>query len=128
VLPLMSIPLRGSLKKKLTSLAEFWCELAMALGRPVGELQQTISWAEYEMWMLYRIKYGPLSPIRKYDQGAAIIAAHMNNIHGGKATPEQFIFYGKEPPDEEKSQQALMQDFIKNVLGGRVKIGKRKRR
>lgn len=100
----------------------------MALGSTIGELQEKISWAEYEIWHEYRIKYGPLSPVRKYDQGAAIIAAHVNNIAGGKAAPADFIFYGKAPKEEvpEDQHKSDLGAFIKS-LGGRVKIGKRQR-
>lgn len=103
----------------------------MLLGGTIGELQQKISWGEYILWLKYRLKYGPLSPIRKYDQGAAIIASHVNNIAGGKATPWDFIFYGKDKEtlelvDDAKRQESDLQAFIK-TLGGGLKIGKRKR-
>lgn len=67
-----------------------------------------------------------------YDQGAAIVASHMNNIHGGKATPYDFIMYGKEKEteqliDDTRRQESDLQAFIKQ-LGGGLKIGKRKRR
>lgn len=101
----------------------------MMLGRPIGELQQTISWSEYILWSKYRLKYGPLNPIRMYDLGSALVASHMNNIHGGKAKVEDFIHYGKPPKEEveERDHQSDLQAFIK-TLGGGLKIGKRKRR
>lgn len=125
---LMLMPLREKLKKKLSNLNEFWCELAMALGHTIGDLQNKISWAEYQMWMEYRIKYGPLNPVRMYDQAGAITAAQINNIYGGKASPMDFIFYGKDKQEEaqEGAGGLPLEAFIK-ALGG-VKIGQRKRR
>lgn len=120
----MSIKSRiRSLKKKLTPTDEFWCELAITLGYTVAELQQKITWGEYILWLEYRAKYGPLNPIRMFDQGAAILAAQVNNAIGGKAKPEDFIFYGKTDKDEVTADTSL-DAFVKS-LGG-VKIGKRR--
>ena len=101
----------------------------MLLGGTIGELQAKMSWNEYILWLKYRLKYGPLSPTRKYDLGAALVASHINNIYGGKAKPEDFIFYGKQDKeaDPERDQQSDLQAFIK-TFGGGLKIGKRKRR
>ena len=81
-----------------------------------------MGYREYILWTKYRKKYGPLSPVRLYDRGAAIIASTINNAHGGKAKPEDYIPYGK---DEEK--EVDISQYIQAAFGGKVKIGKRKR-
>ncbi len=96
----------------------------MALGQTVGELQSKISWSEYELWLEYREKYGPLDPIRKYDLGYATVAAQINQMNGGTKTAMDFLYYNKEEKEEEVSGVSI-ESFVK-ALGG-VKIGQRKR-
>lgn len=81
-----------------------------------------MGYREYVLWVKYRKKYGPLSPVRMYDRSAAIIAATINNAHGGKAKPEDYIPYGKDVEEVDISQ------YIQSAFGGKVRIGKRKRR
>jgi hypothetical protein len=78
---------------------------------------------EYLLWCKYRNKYGPLNPVRLYDRSGAIIASQVNNAHGGKAKVEDFIVYGRDPEEE-----IDISEYIKAAFGGKVKIGKRKRR
>lgn len=66
----------------------------------MAQVQSTMSSRELELWGQYRKKYGPLNPVRKYDAGAALIASQINNAHGGKAKPLDFMVYGKEPEQD----------------------------
>lgn len=86
----------------------------------MGELQARITYKEFELWLQYRAKYGPLNPVRRYDHGAALVASQINNAHGGKARPVDFMPYGKE--DEPLS----INEFIAATFGNGVKIGKRR--
>ena len=70
-------------------------------------------------WMAYRLKYGPLNPIRMYDQGPALIASQVNNAHGGKARPIDFIPYGKQDVEKDLTEE----EFIA-ALGPGVRIGR----
>lgn len=74
---------------------------------------------ELKLWMAYRSKYGPLNPVRKYDQPAAIVATQINRSHGGKANPIDYMPYAK-PPEEVESTP---EQFIA-ALGKGVKIGR----
>ncbi len=109
------------IKKKLSDSDEFWCELALALGGTVGELQSRMGVDEYELWLKYRHKYGPLNPVRKYDEGLAIVASQINRAFGGKATPLDFMPYGKE-----EQVIDLNEDEFISKLGKGAKIGKRR--
>lgn len=63
------------------------------------------------MWCLYRSKYGPLDPVRKYDRGFSLLASLIVNSHGGKTVPNDFLPYGKEieqEPDEAEFINQLM--------------------
>lgn len=82
-----------------------------------------MGYREYDLWCRYIIKFGPLNPVRRYDQGAALVASQINNAHGGKAKPIDFMPYGKEP-----LEAPSINDFIASTFGNGVKIGKRKRR
>lgn len=125
MLLLMSISLRKRLKKKLNSIEEFWCELAMSLGYTVGELQHKLSWNEYELWLRYRAKYGPLNPTRKHDLGFAVLNANINNMFGGKAKWKDFIFWGKDDKQDDEPKSLTIQNVL-SAFGGKVKIGKRR--
>lgn len=98
--------------------------MALNLGGTIGDLQQHMGYREYLLWCKYREKYGPLNPVRMYDRGAAIIAAMVNNAHGGKAKPDDFIPYGKA---QEEESEIDISEYIKAAFGGKVNIGKRKR-
>lgn len=127
MLLLMSIPLRKNLKKKLNSIDEFWCELAMAIGgHTVGELQEKITWREYMLWLAYRTKYGPLNPVRKYDLGFAVLNAQLNNMFGGKAKWKDFIFWGKDDKQDDEEPKELTLQHVISAFGGKVKFGRRR--
>lgn len=58
---------------------------------------------ELAVWQLYREKYGPMTPIRKYDAGPALIASEVNRMRGGKASAYDFMIYApkrEENPDD----------------------------
>lgn len=80
-----------------------------------------MGYREFDLWCRYRNKYGPLNPVRMYDQGHALTASQINNAHGGKAKPIDFMPYGKEAAEEPS-----IQEFIKSTFGNGVKIGKRR--
>lgn len=92
---------KNRLKKNLNESEEFWCELALSLGGTIGELQERMSYDEFILWTEYRSKYGPLNPVRKYDNGFALIASLISNAHGGKAKPADFLPYGKKKIEED---------------------------
>lgn len=54
---------------------------------------------ELEIWGRYRFKYGPLNPIRMFDQGPALISSVISKVNGGKANPIDFMPYGKKQED-----------------------------
>lgn len=70
----------------------------MAMGKSLSEIQK-LSSRELSVWWKYREKYGPINPIRMYDQAGAIVATQINNAHGGKAKPINFMPYAKEEED-----------------------------
>lgn len=78
-----------------------------------------MGYREYLVWCAYRRKYGPLNPVRMYDQAGAAVAAQINNAHGGKANPIDFMPYAPREPEKE----ATPEDFIA-ALGKGVKIGR----
>ena len=57
----------------------------------------TMSAAEVGVWRAYRVKNGPLSPIRMYDQGFALLASLMWNLNvkGKQKSPQDFMLYGE---------------------------------
>ena len=65
----------------------------MMIGQRIETLQSEMSYREYLTWCAYRNKYGPVNPVRMYDQGSGIVAATLNNAHGGKAKPVDFMPY-----------------------------------
>lgn len=92
----------------------------MMLGGTIEDLQSRMGYREYLLWCAYRKKYGPMNPVRFYDLPGAITASQINNAHGGKAKPIDFIQFGKD--DEEKEIE--VSDLIEKVFGGAVKRGR----
>lgn len=74
-----------------------------------------MSYEEVSLWIEYRRKFGPLDPVRKYDKGFALVAALINNSHGGKAKPKDFLPYGKEP---EQDVEIGSEEFTQILLLG----------
>lgn len=58
----------------------FWHVLALALGKTVGELQQTMTHKEFESWKeFYALR--PFDDLHRYHRPAAVIA---HSLGGGK--------------------------------------------
>lgn len=106
---------------KLSESDDFWCDLAIALGYTVGELQERLTESEYFLWLRYRHKYGPLNPVRKYDRPAALVATLISNTNGGKSKPIDFLPYGKE---ETVEQEIGADDFVNLLKATGAKIGR----
>lgn len=94
----------------------------MVLGDRVEKLQSEISYREYLLWCAYRNKYGPLNPVRRYDLGHALVAAQINNAHGGKAKPVDFMPYHPDYKVDDVKEVGV-DEFIA-ALGSGVKIGR----
>lgn len=87
-------------------------------GHTIAELQSRMTPAELRVWGLYRGKYGPMNPVRRFDAGPAIVASVINNAHGGKATPNDYMPYNRPPePEPDEVMKLLMAD--KNIKRGR---------
>jgi hypothetical protein len=90
--------------------------LALALGRTVAELQQTLSAAELVEWLaFYRID--PWGGYRA-DLGAAMVASTLANVHRTASsqpfTPDDFIPYARHPeppPDHAQISAAWRERF-----------------
>jgi hypothetical protein len=59
-----------------------WFELAALLGGTVGELKKRMSHVEFQSWLAYRVKYGPLDVVRRYDRPAALMADMFARMNG----------------------------------------------
>lgn len=99
---------------------ELWCELALALGGTIGELQERMTVAEVGVWVAYRQKHGPMTDARRYDRPAAVLGSILSHAYGGKAKPIDFMPWGKENSSD---KEPTLDDII-TAMGG-VKIGKR---
>lgn len=91
-----------------------------------------MGYREYELWCRYRQKYGPLNPVRMYDRAGAMVATQINNAHGGKAKPQDFIPFGNDVNEEQdfnpdNDVKLLIQSGAKIQSDRQVKVGKRKR-
>jgi hypothetical protein len=85
-----------------------------------------MGYSEWVLWNKYFKKYGPLNPIRKYDRAGAMIAHIIDHALGGKHKFEDFLPFGKHKDEED--EELRIGEYIEKALGGKVKIGKRKRR
>lgn len=75
---------------------------------------------EFDLWIAYRQKNGPMNAARYYDRPAALVAYMINRANGGKAEFSDFMpKYGK----EEKNAEPTLEEFLQSFPG--VKIGKR---
>lgn len=74
--------------------------MGMVFGRLPSEVRERITAWDFQKYLDYREKYGPISPVRMYDRGPAIVSATVLRANGSttiKAT--DFLPYGQ-PPDE----------------------------
>ncbi|MDG1643691.1 phage tail protein [Klebsiella huaxiensis] len=56
-------------------------------GRTIAEAQERMSLREFQMWVKYRNKYGPLNIMMRTEWGAALVASVLANINKAKNTP-----------------------------------------
>lgn len=90
-----------------------WCELALSLGSTIAELQDKMTSREFNTWLSYRAKYGPLNPVRMYDQMGAIVASTVYNAHAKKPSkPTDFMPYHK-AKDNDGDEVVDAEQFIK---------------
>lgn len=83
--------------------------------------------SEVRIWESYRYKYGPMTPVRMYDFGAAMVAAQINNAHGGKAKPKDFMPYFR----QEETEDVVVDEkqFLSLLMTtGKAKVRNGKRR
>ena len=72
----------------------------MAFGRLPSEVRESITAWDFQKYLDYRDKYGPLSPVRMYDRGPAIVSATLMRVNGNaNAKATDFLPYGQEPAE-----------------------------
>lgn len=79
--------------------------------------------SEVRIWEAYRFKHGPMSPVRMYDLGPAIIAAQVNNAHGGKAKPSDFMPYAEKKDEDILVDTEQFVQLLQRTGKARVKNG-----
>lgn len=60
-------------------------------GRSVAEAKANLSYNEALSWMAYVEQNGSLNLGLKIERGFALLATILNNLHGGKATFDDFL-------------------------------------
>ena len=72
---------RGPLKK-LTAADEVWCELVLAGvgGKTIEEAKQRLSYDEFQLWVEYRKRHGPLWHGPRLEHGAALVAHTVASV------------------------------------------------
>lgn len=95
--------------------------MAMTIGCTIREAQERISVREFNVWIRYRTKYGPMNPVRRYDMGPAIVASMISRVNGRRASALDFLPYGKDPePDVDVDEDGFLA-----ALAGRAKDGRK---
>lgn len=56
-------------------------------GRTIAEAQERMSLREFQMWVKYRNKYGPLNVMMRTEWGASLVASVLANINKSKNSP-----------------------------------------
>ncbi|HDV6335213.1 TPA: phage tail protein [Klebsiella michiganensis] len=56
-------------------------------GRTIAEAQERISLREFQVWVKYRDKYGPLNIMMRSEWGASLVASVLANINKSKNSP-----------------------------------------
>lgn len=56
-------------------------------GRTIAEAQERMSLREFQMWVKYRNKHGPLNIMMRTEWGASLVASVLANINKAKNTP-----------------------------------------
>ncbi len=92
----------------------FWFRLALALGRPVGELKRTISSREFTQWLAF-YRLDPFGGYRQ-DVHAGIIASTIANVNRSRKTKafkvEDFVVGWNEPPKPKQSVQSMKANLM----------------
>lgn len=65
--------------------------MALALGDTVDSLRLRMSQREYNGWLAYRRKWGPMNHMRLVDRPAALISLMLNRVNGGHAEITDFM-------------------------------------
>lgn len=91
--------------------------MALNLGGTISDLQSKMGYREYLLWCLYRKKYGPLNPVRMFDQAGAMVAFQVNRAHGGKANPIDFMPFAPNEPEVELSENEVLDAIAR---GGKI--------
>lgn len=71
------------------------------------------------VWSQYFSKHGSVNPQRMFDQGAALISSVINNAHGGKAKPIDYMPYNKKDEDIEVDADTFESLILKGAKRGR---------
>ncbi|WP_316547863.1 phage tail assembly protein T [Klebsiella michiganensis] len=53
-------------------------------GRTIAEAQERMSLREFQVWVKYRNKYGPLNVMMRTEWGASLVASVLANINKSK--------------------------------------------
>lgn len=53
-------------------------------GRTIAEAQERMSLREFQVWIKYRNKYGPLNVMMRTEWGASLVASVLANINKSK--------------------------------------------
>lgn len=56
-------------------------------GRTIAEAQERMSLREFQVWVKYRNKYGPLNIMMRTEWGSALVASVLANINKAKNSP-----------------------------------------
>lgn len=56
-------------------------------GRTIAEAQERMSLREFQVWVKYRNKYGPLNVMMRTEWGASLVASVLANINKSKNSP-----------------------------------------
>ncbi|SXF83111.1 phage tail assembly protein T [Klebsiella variicola] len=56
-------------------------------GRTIVEAQERMSLREFQVWIKYRNKHGPLNIMMRTEWGAALVSSVLANINKSKNTP-----------------------------------------
>lgn len=56
-------------------------------GRTIAEAQERMSLREFQVWVKYRNKYGPLNIMTRTEWGASLVASVLANINKSKNSP-----------------------------------------
>ncbi|WP_338136973.1 phage tail assembly protein T [Pseudomonas lactis] len=69
-------------------------------GRTIAEAKANLTYNEALSWMAYVEQNGSLNLGLKLEKGFALLATILNNVHGGKASFEDFLPQRGEPEEE----------------------------